>query len=211
MIDFSEIQNFTQKETKQFISVCSRLLGSTFITRTVYKIDKNKVNDSDYYFLVHHYEAVREYLALTGWILCQEDYHGYFYVQNSNEVNRCKLKKTATAILLTLRILYDENEHTLGVDHDAVVTVRDVVSKITIDYKILSSRPNMEEVKDALTYFEGHNIIQKIDGKFKSQDCRFVIMPTVLTAVSAERLKAVVAVIRDEEKSNEKAEEAAAD
>lgn len=35
----------------------------------------------------------------------------------------------------------------------------------------------MEEVKRALTVFENHSILQRIEGKFNQADCRFAILP----------------------------------
>lgn len=54
---------------------------------------------------------------------------------------------------------------------------------------------------------ENHSIIQRIEGKYNQPDCRFAILPTILTAVSAERLHEVAAVLRKEEENGEEAEE----
>ncbi len=43
--------------------------------------------------------------------------------------------------------------------------MREVLEKIVTDYAILPAKPNMEEVKRALTVFENHSILQRIEGK----------------------------------------------
>lgn len=111
------------------------------------------MNNPDYTFLSLHYEEVREYLSLLDWDLRKDDFNGYFYVLNTDEANRCQLGKKETAILLAIRMIYDENQERVGLEHDAICTVRDVLEKVVTDYAILPAKPNMDEVKRALTLF----------------------------------------------------------
>lgn len=208
-LDF--IQNATAKELEQFKSVCHRLLSRTYITRTLYHPDKGRIDNPDYLFLSLHFEAVQEYLSLLDWDLRRDRMNGYFYVLNTDEANRCILSKKETAILLALRLIYEEKQESLGLEQDALCTVRDVLEKVVTDYAILPVRPNMDEVKRALTLLENHSIIQRIDGKFHQTSCKFAILPTILTAVSGERLNDVVSVLRKEEEADEEAEEDSAD
>jgi hypothetical protein len=177
------------------------------MVRTIYNPDKGRINNPDYTFLSIHYETVKEYLSLLDWDLRRDDYNGYYYILNTNEANRRSLNKTATAILLSLRMIYDENQERVGLDNDVICTVRDVLEKIVADYAILSARPNMDEVKRSFRLLENHNVIQRMDGRFSQNSCKFAILPTVLTAVSSERLEAVVGVLRKEEDKEEGIEE----
>ena len=70
---------------------------------------------------------------------------------------------------------------------------------------------DMDEVKRALTLLENHSIIQRIEGKFSQSGCKFAILPTVLAAVSSEKLNDVVSVLRKEGDTDEEAEEDPAD
>lgn len=208
---FDFINGATTKELEHFKTVCNQLLSRTYIVRTLYHPDKGRVNNPDYTFLSLHYEAVQEYLSLLDWDLRKDDLNGYFYVINTDEANRCNLNKNETAILLALRMIYEENQERLGLEQDAICTVRDVLEKVVTDYAILSAKPNMDEVKRALTRLENHSIIQRIDGKFNQNNCKFSILPTVLAAVSSEKLNDVVSVLRKEENIDEKTEEGFAD
>ena len=205
------INQATTKELEQFKSVCNQLLSRTYIVRTLYRPGKGRINNPDYTFLSIHYEDAADYLSLLDWELHKDDLNGYFYVTNSDSANRCMLSKKETAILLALRMIYDENQERLGLEQDAICTVRDVLEKVVTDYAILPAKPNMDEVKRALTLLENHAIIQRIEGKFNQTGCKFSILPTVLTAVSGERLNAVVSVLRKEEDADEEAEEDPAD
>lgn len=210
-MSFDFIQEATAKELEQFKSVCNQLLSRTFIVRTLYHPGKGRVNNPDYTFLTLHFDAVREYLSFLDWDLRRDDLNGYFYVLNTDEANRCNLNKKETAILLALRLIYEENQERLGLEQDAICTVRDVLEKVVTDYAILPAKPNMEEVKRALTLLENHAIVQRVEGKFNQGSCKFSILPTVLAAVSSDRLTQIVNALRKEEMVNEEAEEDIAD
>ena len=209
-MNFDFIQQATAKELEQFKLVCNQLLSRTYVPRTLYRPGKGRVNNPDYTFLSLHYEAVQEYLGLLDWELHNDPLNGYFYVINTDEANRCNLSKKETAILLALRMIYEDNQDQLGLEQDAFCTVRDVLEKVVTDYAILPAKPNMEEVKRALTLLENHAIIQHVDGKFNQGSCKFVILPTILTAVSGEKLNAVVSVLGKED-ADEEAEEDSVD
>ena len=203
------LNDATQREKDQFKAVCNQLLSRTYIVRTLYKPDRGRVANPDYTFLSIHYEHVRDYLALLDWDLRKDDMNGYFYVLNTDEANRCNLDKKETAILLAIRMIYDENQERLGLEQDALCTVRDVLEKVVTDYAILPSKPNMEEVKRTLTRLENHSIIQRIDGKFNKGNCKFAILPTVLSVVSADKLNMIVSILKKEENDEETSEDIA--
>lgn len=205
------INNATAKELEHFKSVCNQLLSRTYIVRTLYQPGKGRVDNPDYTFLSIHHEQVQDYLSLLDWELHHDIMNGYYYVQNTDEANRCNLNKKETAILLALRMIYDESQDRLGLEQDAVCTVRDILEKVVTDYAILNTRPSMDEVKRALTLLENHSIIQRIEGKFNQNNCKLAILPTILTAVSSEKLHKVVAVLRKEEIEDEEAQEDSAD
>ena len=95
-------------------------------------------------------------------------------------------------------------------EQDAVCTVRDVLEKVVTDYPVFPAKPNMEEVKRAFTVLENHSVIQRLEGKINQGSCRIAILPTILSAVSSEKLNLVVSVLKKEE-TDEKAEEDPAD
>ena len=108
-MNFGFIQQATSKELEQFKSVCNQLLSRTYVVRTLYRPGKGRVNNPDYTFLSLHYETVQDYLSLLDWNLRRDTLNGYFYVVNTDEANRCNLNKKETAILLALRMIYEEN------------------------------------------------------------------------------------------------------
>lgn len=210
-MDLSIIENFSQRELEQFKSVCNKLLSSTFITKKINQPPKGIIDNPDYRFLLINKSIVEDYLSLLDWRLYHNDTNGFFYVDNSNEANRLNLDKISTSIILAIRLIYDENYERAGLDQDVICTVRDLLEKLVTDYAIMSAKPNMKDVKRYLTVLDSHYIIQKIEGKYNEYDCKFTILPTILVAVSAEKLDALVSALKEEEKSNEKTEENFAD
>ncbi len=209
-MDFAELknlENLTAKELEQFKQVCSLLLARTFVFRTVYNPDKGRINNPDYSFLLNHQSTVRAYLSLLDWDLHFDNYNGYFYVVNTDEANRLMLNQKQTAILLALRLIYEENMDRVGLEHDVLCTVRDLLDKVVTDYAILPAKPNMKDVKQALTLLEQHGILQRTEGKYTQNSCKFAILPTILTAVSSERLEAAVAMLQKEEKEGKEEED----
>lgn len=197
----------TQKELEGFKSVCNQLLSRTYVVRTLYKPGEGRVNNPDYTFLSTHFEEIQEYLAFLDWDLRKDDMNGYFYVLNTDEANRCNLNKKETAILLAIRMLYEENIEQLGLAQDAICSVRDLLEKVVTDYAILPAKPNMDEVKRALTTLDHHSVIQRIEGKYNQASCKFAILPTVLSVVSSEKLNAIVSVLRKEDEGEEAEED----
>lgn len=206
-MNFKFIEQLDQKELEQFKTVCNKLLSRTFIVRTVYNQAKVRINNPDYNFINTHFEEIRDYLSLLDFGLHKEDYNGYFYILNTNEINRCNLNKTETAIVIALRIIYEERQDNIGLENDIICTVSDILEKVAIDYPILSNKPSMKEVKQALTLLENHSIIQRIEGHFSKPSCTFAILPTILTVVSDERLNTVVTELKKEDNDIEEAEE----
>ena len=197
----------TQKELEGFKSVCNQLLSRTYVVRTLYRPGEGRVNNPDYTFLSTHFEEIQEYLAFFYLDLRKDDMNGYFYVLNTDEANRCNLKKKETAILLAIRMLYEENIERLGLAQDAICSVRDLLEKVVTDYAILPAKPNMDEVKRALTTLDNHSVIQRIEGKYNQASCKFAILPTVLSVVSSEKLNAIVSVLRKEDEGEEAEED----
>ena len=202
------INSASQKELERFRSVCHQLLSCTYLVRTVI-VNGARVSNPDYHFLSAHFEEVQEYLSLLGWDLRKDDLNGFFYISSADEANRRQLNKKETAILLTVRLLYEENLEHLGIEQDAICTVRDVLEKAVTDYAILPAKPNMDDLRKIFAVMENHSLIQRIEGRYSQTDCKFAILPTILSAVSAEKMAALVAALRKEEKDEEADEDPA--
>ena len=207
MMDWSVIDGFSDKEAEIFRSTCNHLLGKTFISRMIWA-DGLKKHNPEYSFLVRYQQTVQGYLAFLGWDLFHEQYNGYFYVINNLDENRLTMDKEPTAILLALRLIYDEDSERAGLNQDVICYVRDLLEKVVVNFAILRQNPNMRNLRKYLQLMENHGIIVRLDGRYSEMDCRFAILPTILTAVSAEKTNALVEQMRrPEEASDEETDE----
>ena len=204
-MDLQGLQELSEKELEQFKRVCNELLGHTFVVKHIYKNDEEWVTNPDYLFLLRYFDLVKQYLWLLDWQLMHDDSNGFFYVMNTDNINCCRLDKLSTAILLVLRLYYELYQEQQGMYHDVLCTVHDLLEKIINEYAIITGKPNMEDIRKALTLFEGFHLVQRVEGRFNQQGCRFTIMPTILVVVTAERLNAVVEELK-KETQDEKAE-----
>lgn len=205
-MNLQELQELSDKDREQFKRVCNELLGHTFVVKNICKKEQEWVTNPDYSFLLRYFDLVKEYLWFLDWQLLHDDNNGFFYVVNTDAVNRCRLDKLSTALLLALRSYYDYHQEQQGINHDVLCTLHDLMDKIINEAPIIKGKPNMEDIRKAMTLFEGFHIVQRLEGRFNQQSCRFTIMPTILAVVSAERLHAVVEELKKEEQ-NEEAEE----
>lgn len=212
-MDFKELEQFSDKDMEMFRQVCNQLLGQTFIIRSLYKKDAPQANNPAYLFLARHYETVKAYLSLIDWELHKEETAGYFFVVNTQDANRCTFDKQTTIILLTLRILFDEAYEKATMFQDVLCHVSDLLEKLINVFGYYRKKPNMNDFARSMRELERFQLIRRIDGAYSQTDCAFTILPTVQTAVSAERTAALVKELKQsmEETDDEEAEESPAD
>jgi len=206
-MELHAINDLTVKERELFTSVCNHLLGRTFIVRSLYQPDGSSALNPEYNFLTLHGELVKQYLSVLGWSLHQDEYNGYFFVVNDLDANRLMLDSKATAVLLALRLIFDENSERAGLYQDVLCQVRDVLEKLVTDFTVFRQKPNMDDFRRWMKQLENFNIVVKLDGKYSDPGCRFTILPTILTAVSAEKMNVLVQDLRREEAGDEEVKE----
>ena len=212
-MDLQAISNLSSRELEQFQTVCNRLLSCTYIARMRTVPDRGRFQDPDYTFLTIHHQLVADYLGLMGWRLHQEEVYGYFYVEHPDELNRCVLTREETALLLALRLYYEDHREQAGLEQDVLCTMRELLDLVVTEYAILPVRPSARMVRRAMNLLEHHAVVQRVEGVFTQNDCKFTILPTILTVVSPERVEAAVEQLqnRGEEENDEEAEADSAD
>ena len=162
-MNLQELQELSDKDREQFKRVCNELLGHTFVVKNICKKEqecsflqiffttKEWVTNPDYLFLLRYFDLVKEYLWFLDWQLLHDDNNGFFYVVNTDAVNRCRLDKLSTALLLALRSYYDYHQEQQGINHDVLCTLHDLMDKIINEAPIIKGKPNMEDIRKAMT------------------------------------------------------------
>ena len=192
------LDEMEQKDKDRFKSVCNYLLSHTFLNRVVFRPNKGFVNNPDYTFAVSHFHEIKEYLSFLDWDMLRNETDGYIMLVNTGEANCMGLSKTETIALLLLRLIYQEaGGERLGAEREAEGTLKDFVEKCQ-PFLELKSRYEREKMFKALALFEHHNLIQRKRGTFKDTECEFFILPTIVSAVPAERLYEMVSSLEKE-------------
>ncbi len=189
-MNLQEQLGLNSKELSQFSAICNDLLSHTFLLRMDYRGDKPKRNP-DYSFVLSHFELMYQYLGLLDWELFLEDHNGYCYVLSKTGANRLHLSKEQTALFLCLRLLYDEKSQDLGLEHDVIISVQDLLDKLITDFQIYKSY-NKTKIREELGVATQYRVIQKIKGALVSSEAQFAIMPSILTAVPSGRIHGLV-------------------
>lgn len=182
-----------EKSLQQFKRICNELLCHTFIVQRLYDKDtESRHNNKDYLFLLQHREWFEAYLSLLDWHVVVDDYNGFAYVYNQQVGNKLSLNKQETILLLGLRLLYEEAAENLGMDNDALYTVKDLLDVVVTDNPLIKGKPNMKEVSRTLSLFEKYHIVQVIQGKMNRLDGQFAIMPTITYVVNGDMLDRII-------------------
>lgn len=202
------IANMYDKEKDEFTKTANHLLSSTYILR---EDNKNRISKT-YLFIDRHFDLFYEYFSLIGWKIYRNKEYGVIYTYNESASNKLRLDKLSTVILLTLRIIFEEKRVTASSNNNVVVTISEVLSKIVNDFSIFKKRPSQKELKQSFAVFEEHNLVYKLGEGFSDMDCKIVILPSILFAVSNEKCKSICDKIKtDKEQEDEEAEQVAVD
>jgi hypothetical protein len=205
--DYKAFEELSDAEKARFSDICGKLLAETFLTKTQWLPGGKTASNQDYYFLDRHSETVRGYLSLSGWQLKKDENKGFFHVTSKHGANKMSLNIRATGALLSLRLLYNENIGRAGLSNDVVCEVGEVIENLTTEFPVFKNKPNMEEFRGLMMVFDNHNIIKRISGSYKEPECRFAILPTILSAVPGDKLVSLAASLGKETDNGETFEE----
>ncbi|MCM1380775.1 MAG: DUF4194 domain-containing protein, partial [Muribaculaceae bacterium] len=208
MRNLNELAEMSQKERDEFSRICNMLLSVTYILRET----ADRRVSKEYRYIEDKFELFYDYLELSGWKIYKESQYGIIYVRNTEGYNKLVMNKLTTVMLATIRIIYEEHRARVGGTNDVCSSVGELFGKIVNEFSVYKKKPPQKEIKEAFRILELHNLIRKIDESYDDFECRFMILPSVLIAVSNERCKAICDMLKNEteESENEKADEAIA-
>lgn len=181
----------TNAEKDNFKRVVSLILSKTFIVNRIYDKNKNTFTyNSDYRFISRNIELFSEYLNLGGFRLLKDSNYEVIYIENEFGYNKKRLDKNTTIFLYGLRLKFDEDRENLTLNTDIIVTVSDII-KTLIDVGAYTKKPSDVEIRNALSNLINFNIIQKVDGILEKPDTKIIILPSILFAVTNEKITAL--------------------
>ena len=206
--------NLTGAEKENFKRITSLLLNRTFMVNRFY--DKNQGtfrSNSDYRFIDRNIDLFREYLEIAGYRLLKDSNYEVIYIENEYEQYEKGGHEGvcgATIIFLYgLRLKFDEDRESVKLNTDTIVSVSDII-KTLIDVGAFNKKPSDMDIKTALSNLAKFNIIQKVDGKFEDPETKIIIFPSILFAVTNEKITALsqtISILEENVEDDENEEE----
>lgn len=192
--------NLTNAEKERFAKLTNYLLSKTYVTREIYesKDHLGKIN-ADYRFIEKYYDLFEGYLKVINGVLKTDEVVGVIYLDNEYGYNKLRLDKLTTLILFTLRTIYDEEKEKSSASSVVYITTASLIYKL-LELKIVLKKPTMKDIVDSLRLLVTQNILTKIEGSIDDSACQLAILPTILLAVSNEKIDAIYSMVFAEEK-----------
>ena len=107
------------------------------------------------------------------------------------------------------RLKFDEDRESVKLNTDTIVSVSDII-KTLIDVGAFNKKPSDMDIKTALSNLAKLNIIQKVDGKFEDPETKIIIFPSILFAVTNEKITALsqtISILEENVEDDENEEE----
>ena len=171
--------------------VCQELFHNNYITEFVFSPnDSLKKANLDYSFIMANYDAIEELLDNCGWKLQHDEHVRVLYLTSDYASSKVVLNKLESYFLLALRLIYDEKKTRASASGEVFITVRDIVEQLTTLGTVESV--SKQEREKALRTLSNKNIISRMTGKLGEMDTRLAILPSVICAISSDKLKNVL-------------------
>lgn len=186
--------------------VCQELFHKNYITEYIFAPNEalKKANES-FSFIMAHYEAIDELLERCGWKLCQDPRAGVVYLSSEYAPAKVILSKIESYFLLAMRVLYDDKKTQASASGEVFVTTQELVEWLTTIGAV--EQVTKQDREKALRTLAGKNIVVRMTGKWGEMDSRLAILPAVVCAISAEKMKAVIHMLTTQDQSEEEEDE----
>lgn len=190
----------TNAERERFAKLTNYLLNKTYVTREIFesKDRLGKIN-ADYRFLEKYYDLFEGYLKVMNYKLNTDEVLGIIYLENDYGYNKLRLDKLTTLVLFTLRTMYDEEKERNATSSVVYTTTASIMYKL-LELKIVTKKPTMKDIVDSIRLLANQNILTKIEGSIDDSSCQLAILPTILLAVSNEKIDAIYSMVFQDEK-----------
>ena len=200
--EYNELNN---GEKERFARLVNYLLNKTYLTREIYEGKQviGKIN-ADYRFIERYITLFEGYLNVINYRLTIDEELGIVFISNDYGYNKMRLDKLTTLLLFTLRTIYDEEREKNASKGIVYISTASLVYKL-LELKIVSKKPTMKDITDCIRLLVNQNILTKIEGSIEESTCQLAILPTILLAVSNEKIDAIYSMVFQNEKEIENA------
>ena len=181
----------SSSEKNQLVRCMNSLLSRTFLLSETYD-DNEKLmkGNSDYRLVDLYFDWVHSYLSIAGWDLIKDRNLGVIYIESSYSYNRLSLNSMTTLILLTIRLLYDEERDKLALRKEISLSTGDVVTRL-LSFNALKKKPSDKDLQDALRLLSRYNLIIRISGNWQDAQCQFLVLPSIQLVLEGDAISRI--------------------
>ena len=172
----------SNREKEDVTRVVNRLLASTFLVK------RQEASRRDFYFVERNLAVFQGILGLIGWEVRIDGPLGVCQAVNRQGTHRASLRTIDSAVLLILRLLYEEKRKLISIAADVMGTVQELQEK----YLAFGFKTRVLEKKhltEALKLCRRYQIIELLDEDETDPSTRFLIYPSILFAVRVDSLQ----------------------
>lgn len=184
----------TRADQDAFAKAINQLLLRSFIVRDEFdRREKTIKINGTYRFIERHFDLINDYLIYSGWRVDKDLIKGVFSLTNDYGQNKVRFDREVSLVLFTLRLIYEEEKQEGGHIGDSVYLTTPLVMKVMHDRGILfpNKRLTGRVIGRALRDLAEYNIITKVAGSYDEGNVSFYLLPSILFAVDADKIKAI--------------------
>lgn len=188
MNEWIELPEGVSKE--RFRTAMNRLLNECFLLK------KCKDTQSDYLYILANKDLFGNFLDFLGYELLINEEYGVISLNNPAGTGRIHLSKLDSILLLILRVLYIERKKELLQTEDIIVLIEEIYDK----YQLLKLKQRLRKdiLQSVLGKFRRMHLIQNLDRMDGGDmECRLLIYPSILFAITANSLEEIYTQAQD--------------
>lgn len=185
LLFFDNYKEFKEGEKNNFSRISNKLMQVNYITR------RKTTDSNDYRFILAYEETFKAFFALLDFSLNIQREDEVIYIKNEERYNHISLRKTESVLILVLRIIFQRKQDVVTLDEDVEVFLYEIHDELSRIGYLDNKRITKNELKPALTFLRGYNIIDYID-RGLHDDARIKIYPTILYITNLDGIKEVL-------------------
>lgn len=188
-----DILNASETQKDKFRNTANKLLNKCFLVK---KKDDTK---KDFYFVKENIDDFKNFFDLLNYELVINDDYGVIGIVNRNGTGRINLFKIKSIILLILRRLYIEKRKDLSTISDDVIVRMGEINEAYTSLKV-KSKPNLDKITETefVSLFKKYNLIDNLDRDVNMADCRILIYPSILMALTVDDINSYYNKLNDD-------------
>lgn len=195
MADF--LNEIPERDREKVTRALNSLLASTFLLRDIYDDKAEHLRTNEEYSLIErHLDFVRAWFDVAGWDLHRDTSLGVIYCQNRLGLNRIRLDKAATMLLLAARLAYEEEREKLSLRKEVVVSIRGLLDRL-LTIGVIDKKLPERALRDGINLLTTFRLIERLDGPAHEPDTRLVIYPSILLAIDNQRIARLARALKE--------------